>query len=246
MKPSPAPDASEGIAVVVPTLDERENVVDLVRHLLAFDFREIIIADGGSTDGTAALVPANGRVNVIRAERGRGVQINAGIEACTMPIVLVLHADTRLPVGADAAIRAALRQPRMIGGCFRLDFDKRTPVLDLYALMSRLETPLTTFGDQAFFFRREAFLSVGMAPQWPILEDVELRRRLRAIGHFRKLAVSVTTSSRRFEARGRIVVQMVNAAVLLGHAVGIPIESLSRFHERHCGDCRIPAQRSRS
>ena len=90
-------DGGVPVAVVIPTLDEAGLIAPLLRMLTAMDFAEIVVADGGSRDGTVAMIKATPGVRLVQCARGRGIQINAGVAATSAPIVLVLHADTRLP-----------------------------------------------------------------------------------------------------------------------------------------------------
>lgn len=138
---------------------------------------------------------------------------------------MFLHANTELPAGAPDANRRGLANGRCVGGCFRLQFDSRRPLLRLFAWFSRLETAATSFGDQAFFIRRAAFVAVGGCLQGLRLEDVELRRRRNRRGSFVKLREQVTTSARRFEAKARFAAR----AIILGLcAWGAPHGRLAR------------------
>ena len=219
------------IAVVIPTLNEAERIGSLLRQLSAMDFAEIVVADGGSSDGTGEIAARQGgRVRTIRTGRGRGLQINAGVRSTTAPILLVLHADTELPAGGPASIRGAFLEPDIVAGCFRLCFDTKSPMLDLYAWFSRYESALTTFGDQGFFFRRTAFDAVGGAPDWPFLEDVALRERLKRAGRFVKRPEVVITSARRFAKQGPLLTQLRNLLILAGYRCGVPVDVLARAY----------------
>ena len=171
--------ASDGIAVLIPTLNEAPRIGPLLAMLGPMGFAEIIVADGGSTDGT---------LDIARGVRG------------------------------------------VAAGCFRLRFDVRSPLLDVYAWFSRFETPLTTFGDQGYFMRRSTLMAAGGVPEWLLLEDVELRRRLKQVGWFKKLDADVITSARRFRASGALRGQLRNIAVLAGYWAGVRIETLYRFY----------------
>lgn len=234
----------EPVAVVIPTLNERERIGRLLSELGDGGWQEIAVVDGGSLDGTVETVRRRAQVRLLHAPACRGAQINVGVAATRAPFIVVLHADTRLPAAAAQLIACHLSKSAIVGGCFRLRFDVRSPLLDLYALLSRLETRFTTFGDQAFFFRRSAFETVGGSPEWPLLEDVELRRRLRQIGRFEKLAATIVTSSRRFEQHGRLRTQLLNGSILLAHQLGWPVSSLAEVYHRG-GWLRSAARRER-
>ena len=221
---------AESIAVVIPALNEAKHIGGLLEDLWRLGIEEIAVADGGSTDDTVAIVASFPNIKLVRSRRGRGPQINAAVRATSAPIILVLHADTRLPHNAPALIRRTLTTDTA-GGCFRLAFDQPAPLLRLYAWFSRFETSVTTFGDQAFFMRRTTFEAIGGAPDWPFLEDVALRDRIRACGRFVKRPESVVTSARRFMRRGPLLCQLRNVAVIAGFRCGVPVGTLATFYD---------------
>jgi rSAM/selenodomain-associated transferase 2 len=217
------------IAVVVPVLNEAARIGRLLDDLAEQGFREVIVVDGGSDDATAEIVRGKG-VTLIAAARGRGPQLNAGARAARGEVLLFLHADTRLPEGATDSIHALLDREDVVGGCFRLSFDERHPLLALYAAASALDSVFTTFGDQAFFVRARAFRDAGGFPDWPFLEDVELRRRLKRRGRFVKANTRVVTAARRFHASGIVRQQFWNALILGAFLVGVPAQRLARWY----------------
>lgn len=223
-------ESERDIAVVIPTLNEVGLIGALLTALRTQGFEEIVVADGGSADGTCEIVAATPGVRLVRAPPGRGGQINAAVRVTRSPIILILHADTALPPNASQIIRIALAAPDVVSGCFRLAFDTPHRLLAFYAWASRFETGLTTFGDQAYFIRRAAFDAIGGAPDWPLLEDVALRERLRRVGRFVKVPACVVTSARRFTWRGVLRGQFRNIAVLAGYRMGIPVSSLAAFY----------------
>jgi rSAM/selenodomain-associated transferase 2 len=230
--PKPGPDAPFSVAVVVPTLNEGDRIGPLLDGLAAFGFAEIVVADGGSEDGTAAIAREKG-VLVVVGPRGRGPQQNLGARACRSDAVLFLHADSLPPPDVVPRIQAALGSADVVGGAFRTRFDAEHPVLALYAWAGRFETPLTTFGDQGLFMRRAAYEAAGGFPDWPFLEDVEMRRRLKRLGRFVKLRAEVRTSARRYFDEGLVRRQALNLAVLLRFWAGDDPERLARFYRAH-------------
>lgn len=214
---------------MIPILNEGARIGALVNHLRDAGFHAVVVVDGGSHDeGPRAAREAG--AYVILTERGRGRQMNAGAAQGAAPTLLFLHADTRLPIGAATAIASTLARPRCVGGCFRLRFDSPRPLLRVFGWFSRYETGLTSFGDQAFFVRRSAFEAAGGFPDWPLLEDLELRRRLLRQGRFLKASACVVTSARRFEAEGAVRRLLLNAMILALHRLGAPAHRLARFY----------------
>jgi rSAM/selenodomain-associated transferase 2 len=193
------------LSVVVPALDEAANLARLLPDLRrAWPDTEIIVADGGSRDGTPDVVRGQAGVRLLEGARGRARQMNAGARQAGGDVLLFLHADTRLPDGAPGAIAAALADPAVVGGRFDVRFDSRRRVLGMVAWFMNARSRATSIctGDQAIFVRRAAFEAVGGYPDIPLMEDIELCRRLRARGRLAALRARVTTSARKWEREG--------------------------------------------
>jgi rSAM/selenodomain-associated transferase 2 len=221
------------VSIVIPALNEEE----LLPEALAGVRRqqgplEVVVADGGSADATVALARSLGAV-VVEAPRGRARQMNAGAAATSGDILLFLHADTRLPEGALGRVREALAEAS--AGCFRLRFDRPSPVLRLWTLPIWMGWHRLAFGDRALFVRRDVFERVGGFPDQPIFEDLEMVRRLRREGPFVFLPAAVVTSARRFRAGGAVRQQARNAALWLAWSAGVPPERLDRFYRYERG-----------
>jgi rSAM/selenodomain-associated transferase 2 len=220
------------IAVLIPVFNEAATIATLLTALRAMDIAEIIVADAASTDGTLDIVRTFAEATIVQSAHGRGPQINAAAAVARSPLLIIMHADTRPPLEMPRLIRETLNDARVAAGCFRLAFDRSTPSLDLWAWFSRFETRFTTFGDQGYFMRRNTFEATGGAPDWPILEDVALRRTLLAHGRFVKRGESVITSARRFNQRGVIRQQLRNCAILVAYSSGVPVAWLARLYGR--------------
>jgi rSAM/selenodomain-associated transferase 2 len=193
------------LAIVVPMLNEAPGLPALLDHLLPLRRSgvEIILADGGSEDGSAATATCAG-FQVVRAERGRARQMNAGAAQARADVLLFLHADTRLPDGAVALVESALASGRHAWGRFDVEFDLRTWTMDATALGMNLRSRWSGIatGDQALFVTRAAFDAVGGFPDQPLMEDVEITSRLRRLSRPACIARPVLTSARRWQARG--------------------------------------------
>jgi rSAM/selenodomain-associated transferase 2 len=221
------------LSVVIPTLDEETNLGATLRSVrLSVPDGEIVVADGGSRDRTLTVARQLPGVRVITAERGRGPQMNAGARAARGDVILFLHADTHLPPEAGALVAAALHDPVVVGGSFVLGFDASHPLLWLSSLPSRLNLPWVTYGDQAFFCRREAFEEVGGFPDDPLFEDVALQSRIRRIGRCVKIRQPVTTSARRFRRMGVLRQQLLNLALVVAYRLGVPPARLAAWYGR--------------
>ncbi len=193
------------LSIVVPALDEAATLPGLLAHLQPLRQRgcELIVVDGGSVDGSAALARADSD-QVVQAARGRASQMNAGAAVASGDVLLFLHADTRLPPQADRLVQQALADAGHLWGRFDVQIDGHDRCLPVVAaLMNRRSrwTGIAT-GDQAMFVRRDVFERLGgFAPQ-PLMEDIELSRRLRALGAPACLRPPVVTSGRRWDTRG--------------------------------------------
>ena len=193
------------VSVVVPVLDEATTLPGLLDHLAHLSGRwQIVIADGGSIDGTAELATHHpARPAVVRAPRGRAAQMNAGATAACGDALLFLHADTRLPLNAYASLRAALADPRVVGGNFALRFDGGDRFSRLlgawYAVQRRAGA---YYGDSAIWLRRETFDRLGGFRPLAIMEDYDLVRRLERGGRTACLPGPAVTSARRWRRLG--------------------------------------------
>jgi rSAM/selenodomain-associated transferase 2 len=192
-------------SIIVPMLNEAPALPDLLEHLrpLRRSGVEVILVDGGSEDGSAAIANRAG-FEVVHAERGRARQLNAGAAAASGDVLLFLHADTRLPDGAIQLIDTALADGRHVWGRFDVAFDLRSLTMDATAFGMNLRSRLSGIatGDQALFMTRAAFDGVGGFPDQPLMEDVEITSRLRRRSRPACIRRPVLTSARRWQSRG--------------------------------------------
>jgi rSAM/selenodomain-associated transferase 2 len=197
--------ARADLAIVVPVLNEIETLPLLLEHLHHWQQRgvEVLLVDGGSRDHTAETARALG-FRVLDAARGRATQMNSGARACNATNLLFLHADTRLPDRADQAVLAALANHPHAWGRFDVQIEGRSRMLPLIAGLMNLRSRLSGIatGDQALFISRELFERVGGFPEQPLMEDIEISKRLKSIVAPICLRQKVTTSGRRWDSRG--------------------------------------------
>lgn len=194
------------VSIIMPVLDEARRISRAIDDVLALSGRkEVIVVDGGSCDDTVALARAK-PVRVIQAARGRARQMNTGAEVAAGEVLLFLHADTTLPADALTCAVRALDDARVVAGAFRTwtvadgdDMPWFAPLLHLADLRSRYTS--LPYGDQAMFVRADVFHRVGRFPDQPLMEDLELSRRLRGRGRIVTVPARVRVSGRRFVAR---------------------------------------------
>jgi len=226
------------LAIVVPTLDEEDTVRrNLPAALAVAD--DVIVSDGGSADGTVEVARSLG-ARIVTGPPGRGIQLNRGAAAAIGPtapakadILLFLHADTTLPPGGAAAVRAAVARGAP-GGAFFLRFDADRPMQALGSwLVNRrtrwLHVPL---GDQAQWATRQTFERLGGFPDWPLLEDVDFMRRLRRLPGFTIVEEPVTTGARRFLELGSVRTVAINWLIWLLFVGGVSPHRLARLYRQ--------------
>jgi len=220
---------------VIPALDEATNLARLLPDLeKRFPAAEVILVDGGSTDATAATAVRFPRVRMLASPRGRARQMNAGAHAARGDVLLFLHADTRLPDGALAAVEAAVSDPGVVAGRFDIRFDNSRPMFRMIAwfMNQRSRWSGISTGDQAIFVCREIFEAMGGYPEIPLMEDVELCRRLKPRGQLAPLRLAVTTSARKWERDGAVRTILLMWALRFLYMVGVPPNRLHRWYYR--------------
>jgi len=212
------------LTLVVPVLNEAACIREALTALAPLRTRghEVIVVDGGSTDDTVELA-APLCDQVLRAPRGRALQMNAGARVASGDTLVFLHADTRLPAHADDEIARA----DAIWGRFDVRIASPRPLLRLVARAMNLRSRLSGIatGDQAIFVRREAFPGF---PEIPLMEDIAFSRRMKRRGRPACLRACVTTSARRWEARGVVRTILLMWRLRLLYALGMTPQRLAR------------------
>ena len=229
------------ISIVVPVLNEAARIDACLDHALAQAYAtgqivEVIVVDGGSTDGTVARAKAReeklgpDRIRVIAAtRRGRARQLNAGAREAKGDVVVFLHVDTELPPDAVTNIARAVDDGADYGW-FTVRIASRDPRLRfasrIWSMRSKLFVSST--GDQAQFFRRDFFFRAGAYPPFDLCEDLAILRHARRIGRHTCIDAPVTTSARRWEANGvgRTIAKMWK--LRLGYHLGVRPEQLAK------------------
>jgi rSAM/selenodomain-associated transferase 2 len=219
------------LSIIIPTLNEEARIGAVLEALAPLRARgvQIIVADGGSRDRTAAIAgPLADRV--IAAPRGRGVQINAGADVATGEVLLFLHADTALPADADVLVLARLHRSGRSWGRFDVRIEGKSILLGLISFLMNIRSRLTGIatGDQAMFATRAAFAAVGRFPEIALMEDVALSKRLKRIGPPLCLSARVTTSGRRWDQRGVFRTILLMWRLRLCYFLGAAPEALAR------------------
>lgn len=225
------------VSVIIPTRNEEALLPSAVRSARAAGADEVVVVDGGSSDRTAEV--ARGVADAVLAcDPLRGRQLNEGAAAARGAILVFLHADTMLPPGGAEAVREAARSGA-IGGAFSVALAAsggssrgRRAALALVARMIGARAALfrSYTGDQAIFVTREAFARLGGFREFPLMEDVDLSRRMRRAGRTALLPLRVATSARRWESGGIARTTLRMWALRLAWMLGASPERLARAY----------------
>ena len=193
------------IAVIVPLLNERERLLDLLEMLNELNADEVMLVDGGSTDGTREMI-SKARFSWCSSEAGRSLQMNRGAEQCRSGILLFIHADTLISSSHIAAVKEALTDTAIVGGRFDISLSGRHAVFRVIEWMINVRSRLSRIntGDQCQFVRRDVFERLNGFPHQPLMEDIEFSKQLKRMGSVAALSDRVVTSSRRWEQHGII------------------------------------------
>ncbi|MFV1958606.1 MAG: TIGR04283 family arsenosugar biosynthesis glycosyltransferase [Planctomycetota bacterium] len=214
----PAPGARPAISVVIPTLDEEARLPAALASVLSEKGVEIVVADGGSRDGTVAVARAFG-AEVVTTSPSRGRQLQAGAARARGGVLLFLHADTRLPRGWGRVVRQTLERPGTVAGTFTLSIDHAGWGLKLVEAGVLIRSRLfhRPYGDQAIFLRAGTLREAGGFPDLERMEDYILLERLRDRGRVAIAGASVRTSDRTWRAQGILGTTWKNQGILYRH-----------------------------
>ncbi|HCQ23517.1 MAG: glycosyltransferase [Aphanizomenon flos-aquae LD13] len=219
------------ISIIIPTLNEADNIQEAIISSQIGSHIEIIIVDGGSQDQTL-LIAKSLNVQAIISSPGRAHQMNAGAMAASGEILLFLHADTRLPTNFDQMIRTTLAKPGIVAGAFTLQINSPHWGLRLveFGVKWRCNLWQMPYGDQGIFITKDVFQQVGNFPQIPIMEDFELMRKLKTLGKIYLLPTPVITSPRRWLKKGILQTTLGNQIIIIAYLLGISPNQIRNWY----------------
>jgi hypothetical protein len=222
------------ISVIIPTLNEAGCIRAVLGSVRCCRNVEVLVVDGGSSDGTVELARAGG-ARMLTTAAGRARQMNAGAAAARGRVLLFVHGDTRLPEGFDRHVLRALERPHTVAGAFRLRIGGTRLGLRCIEVLANLRSRLLQlpYGDQGVFLEAELFHAVGGFPDMPIMEDFALVERLKTRGRIAIAPVACITSARRWSALGIWKTTLVNQVIILGYKLGVDPSVLARWYRRH-------------
>lgn len=230
--PAPTRPAA-GVSVVIPALNEAANLARAVASAAVAGV-EVIVVDGGSTDGTYDVARELG-ATAVQSFPGRGRQLNLGAALASGDSLVFLHGDSRLPAGWPAEVRRVLGLAQASLGCFRFRLDHGGWQARLVERMVYLRTTLgqLPYGDQALFLRAGVLRALGGYAEIPMLEDYDLVVRARRLGRVVQARLAAPTSGRRWRRLGLVRTTFINQVMITGYALGVPAERLARFYGAH-------------
>jgi rSAM/selenodomain-associated transferase 2 len=223
------------ISIIIPVLNEAPIIQDTIDHILGLPRGgglEVIVVDG-SPRGETIRVIRDANVKKFSAEKGRSRQMNNGASAASGEILLFLHSDTKLPIDALKSICSLTDKREIVGGAFDLGILSDRPVFRLIEKAASLRSRITRvpYGDQAIFIRKDFFDEIGGFKDIPLMEDVELMRRIKkAGGKIQIIRSSVKTSPRRWEKEGVVRCTLRNWMLITLYHLGLSPEKLVRFY----------------
>ncbi len=223
------------ISIIIPVYREAEGINSLLESLREADgdrITERIVVEGASEGDTANVVDESA-ARVIRSERGRARQMNAGAEAAHGEILLFLHADTTIPNGGLEAVVETVERRGYVGGAFGLRFDSPRTVFRFFGWVATTRSRFSRvpYGDQGIFVRRDYFDRIEGYADIPLMEDVELMSRIKRDGEkIRILESRVTSSIRRWEDEGIVYCTVRSCILLFLYQLGVSPRFLKRYY----------------
>jgi len=222
-------------SIVVPVYNEAQLIRSFLQHFRErAQGAEIIVADGGSSDGTPDL--AAGLCNqIVGGDRDGAAQMNLGAGAASGDVLWFVHVDAEVPKGSLAEVARVLDDRTVLGGSFRIRLppDPVYRLTDTFAHYAGLLLRMRC-GDHGMFCRRTAFVNVGGFPEVPLMEDVEFFRRLRRRGRLVCSDKRIVISPRRYEAIGRARLTLAYGLIATLYTFGVPLSVLARIYWRTC------------
>lgn len=229
------------ISVIIPVFNEAKNIEALLGYLNQNSTQklisEIIVVDGGSTDGSQKIVSEfsvkHPIVKGLDSQKGRAKQMNFGAAQANGRILYFLHADSFPPKNFDQSIIEAIREGAT-SGCFKMKFDSSHWWLQLAGWFTQFNWKVSRGGDQSLFVEKNIFEHLkGYNEDFIIYEDNELIYRLYKQGMFKVIQRSLTTSARRFESNGIWSLQFHFMVIHLRKFFGAPPKKLEAYYIKH-------------
>jgi rSAM/selenodomain-associated transferase 2 len=218
------------VSIIIPTFNEASCLAETLRLLRAERPGEIIVVDGGSTDGTCELARSSDRL--LEGTRGRAAQMNQGAAEAHGDVLLFLHADCLPELGSLQAVERCLDRPGVAAGCFRMTVQADGWAFRMIGSCATARVRLTglIYGDQGLFVKRKLFERIGGFPALRFMEDVFISKMLLRHGRMAVLDKKILVSPRRWQRMGVIRQTLHNWALTALALAGVHPDRLARFY----------------
>jgi len=227
------------VSIIVPVFNEAPLIRPFLQHLRErAPGAEIIVADGGSSDGTDQLA-AGFCDRLVESKRSRAMQMNTGARTAHGEILWFVHVDTQLPLQCLDEIGRIMDNPNVVGGYFRVRLPRGLVyrLTDSFAHYAGILLRMRC-GDHGIFCRRTAFLDIAGFPEVPLMEDVEFLRRLHGCGRVKYSERRILVSPRRYEAVGRVRLTLAYGLIATLYTLGFPLSILASIYKGLCCNTR--------
>ncbi len=224
------------ISVIIPALNEESVIGETIQAVCGAGLLEVIVVDGSSSDSTVS-VALSGGARVIRAPRGRALQMNRGGVMARGDYLLFLHADTLPPDGYARTIRETLDHENICAGAFKFSINRRGLRYRLIEIVThwRAKYFQIPYGDQGLFMTRSMFERSGGFPEISFMDDLKFIRELRRFGNIKIASTPAKTSPRRWVNLGTFRTTLINQVILIGHILGVKPEKLKMIYGKRPG-----------
>ena len=230
-------------SIIVPVFNEAALIRPFLQQLRErAPGAEIIVADGGSSDGTDRLAD-DFSDQLVESERSRAMQMNTGARTARGEILWFVHVDAKLPLQCLDEIGRIMDDPNVVGGYFRIRLPRGLVyrVTDSFAHYAGILLRMRC-GDHGIFCRRTVFVDIGGFPEVPLMEDVEFLRGLHRRGRVKYSERRILVSPRRYESVGRVRLTLAYGVIATLYIFGVPLSMLASIYKRMCCDaCEVIA-----
>lgn len=222
------------ISIIVPTYNEIENISILLNHLqkVSHDQIEILVCDGGSTDGTLEAVSKLNVKCIQSPVKGRAKQLNFAAQYAKGNILYFIHADTIPPLTFEKDIKEALTEGYPIG-CYRFKFDSNKPILKVNAYLTRFDRLMCRGGDQSLFITRELFDELdGYCEEHKVMEDYDIIIRARKNNKFKIIPKDVIVSARKYDYNSYLKVNIANLTAFMMYYAKVDHDKILKIYRK--------------
>lgn len=229
------------LSIIIPTYNEKDFLQKTLNaaqnHASGEHSHEIIVIDGGSTDGTPTRIKQKSVVVVTNPSLAgkKWAALHMGARLAQGDVFLFLDADTLLPPNYDLSIEHVLNDPKVVGGAFEFSFLEKSPALSFITFLNRIRYRFRKrfYGDQGLFVRRSAFMSAGGWPERALLETAYLCKALQKKGKLKIIQPPVQTSARRFISGGVLKVFLQDLRIWWRDLIGLRVDQHGRQYWSH-------------